>query len=77
MFNCEKCGACCKIMGCTYLTEKNLCSNYEDRPDICRVDKMYEQRKAAGMVLDKKDYYKMTKMCCKFFREALKGGKYV
>lgn len=69
MFNCEKCGACCKIVGCSYLTEDNLCSIYNDRPDICRVDKMYEKRKEVGMKVSKEDYYKLSKLFCEFLRK--------
>lgn len=50
---CTQCGACCKLAGfapdfpreyltassqaCKFLTGDNLCSIYEDRPDVCRV----------------------------------------
>ncbi len=46
-FECWKCGACCKLAGfkapeldrgdgaCIHLTDDNLCSIYENRPDIC------------------------------------------
>lgn len=55
-FFCDKCGECCRHVDripqlaafdsgngiCQYLTD-NLCSIYETRPDICRVDTMYEK----------------------------------
>uniref|UniRef100_A0A6M3L4T4 Putative zinc-or iron-chelating protein n=1 Tax=viral metagenome TaxID=1070528 RepID=A0A6M3L4T4_9ZZZZ len=60
-FNCEKCGSCCKAVGCELLTKNNLCSIYEDRPDICRVDTMYE---AIGGGLDRQQFYKLQKEAC-------------
>ena len=55
-FPCDRCGECCRHIErilqlkyfdrgdgvCKYL-DGNLCSIYKNRPDICRVDKMYEQ----------------------------------
>ena len=55
MFSCDKCGECCKNLHksslydelhngdgiCKYLIE-NLCSIYENRPLLCRVDESYE-----------------------------------
>lgn len=55
-FPCEKCGACCRHVDraketqflnrgdgiCINYDEKTmLCSIYQERPDICRVDKQY------------------------------------
>lgn len=56
IFQCEKCGICCKHINlipelkafdsgngrCIYLMDNNLCSIYEKRPDICNVAKMFE-----------------------------------
>jgi len=57
MFPCTKCGLCCQhISGieelkdfdlgngiCKYFNNiDNICSIYDTRPDICRIDKMYE-----------------------------------
>ena len=48
---------------CANLNEKNQCSIYETRPDICRVDKMY---KIKNLSISEKDYYiESTKMCHK------------
>lgn len=58
-FKCNKCGACCKVVGlveeakfldrgdgvCKYLDKNNLCTIYDFRPEICRVDKMYKKYK--------------------------------
>lgn len=55
MFKCDKCGECCRNLNkssiynelhngdgiCRYL-EGNICSIYEKRPLICRVDECYE-----------------------------------
>lgn len=56
VFRCDKCGQCCRNLKksslynslhngdgvCRYL-ENNLCSIYEDRPLLCRVDESYKQ----------------------------------
>lgn len=55
MFTCDKCGACCRNIDvspiyagldsgngiCKYLVG-NLCSIYEKRPLLCRVDESYD-----------------------------------
>lgn len=33
---CKKCGKCCKITGCNYIGEDNLCQIYENRPEACK-----------------------------------------
>lgn len=33
---CKQCGKCCKITGCNYLSEDNLCKIYENRPEVCK-----------------------------------------
>ena len=54
MFTCDRCGECCRNLNksplyddlhdgdgiCRYL-EGNLCSIYEERPLLCRVDESY------------------------------------
>lgn len=54
MFSCDKCGECCRHLNqsplyhelhdgngvCRYL-DGNLCSIYEDRPLLCRVEEAY------------------------------------
>jgi len=48
---------------CGNLNENNQCSIYETRPDICRVDKMYEIR---NPTISRKEYYvENTKTCHK------------
>ena len=76
-FLCSKCGACCasagKMNGAKYglpIKEDgscanlvgNICSIYDDRPDICRVDKMNFNNHE----MTKKEYFiKSTKACHK------------
>lgn len=69
MFDCSKCGRCCKHINmipalseydigngkCKFLTDDNLCAIYQTRPDICNVDKMYEDHFANAMT--KEVYY--------------------
>lgn len=59
VFPCTKCGACCRVLpakfgkyygiytkpdgSCVFLTPDNLCSNYEQRPDVCRIQSDYER----------------------------------
>ncbi len=64
-FPCEKCGSCCKAVGCSYL-KNNLCSIYEARPDICRVDKVYEIFFKDKMTKDQ--FYKQDKLACQCLR---------
>ena len=49
-FPCDQCGECCRHVDdsvpnrggvCVYL-DGNRCSIYESRPDVCNVDRMYE-----------------------------------
>lgn len=67
MFNCEKCGACCRAINCKYLTKDNLCSTYEHRPIICNIDKMHSL--TGGSIISKDGYYKMNKLFCEFLRQ--------
>ena len=54
------------------MTEDNLCSIYEDRPDICRVDVMYG---AMGGGLSKQQFYKLQKEACVKLRKKENNGK--
>ena len=76
MFKCDKCGKCCRNLDlseiyreldrgdgvCKYLKD-NLCSIYNQRPIICRVDEMYDLYFAAIMTKD--EYYKQNYEACK------------
>ena len=74
-FLCSSCGACCRSAGkmngskyglpikndvsCAHLIG-NICSIYDKRPDICRVDKLHNK----SIFQTKKQYFKqITKIC--------------
>lgn len=75
MFVCDQCGECCRYLGhyafnkdldrgdgiCRYL-DVNLCSIYENRPFICRVDDMYDVYFKDEMTRD--EYDRFTYMSC-------------
>lgn len=75
MFKCDKCGLCCKSLSnsplydslnrgdgvCKFLNG-NLCSIYENRPLLCRVDEAYEAYFKSVMPLN--DYYSMNYKVC-------------
>ena len=85
-FPCTECGACCRRVGttaqgllptkedgetCLYL-EGNLCSIYENRPDICNLSVMYDKHKLSGLLpksASKRDYYKLAAKLCNVFIE--------
>lgn len=76
MFNCSMCGECCRHINlipeltefdngsgvCIYL-QGNLCSIYENRPDICNVDVMYEKKFKTKYT--KEEFYKVNQDACK------------
>lgn len=77
-FNCEMCGSCCRQLyrnksyetldkgdgSCIYLDiSTNLCSIYETRPLICRVDDFYDQNLL--QTLSKEEYYQLNYLACK------------
>lgn len=71
MFKCDKCGECCRHLDaselykglyrgdgiCRYLNQ-NICSIYEDRPLLCRIDDAYEVYFKSQMT--KEEYYKLN-----------------
>lgn len=75
MFPCDKCGACCRNLHlssiynglhdgngvCRYL-KGNLCSIYETRPLICRVDECYNLFFKGTMHYE--DYIQLNKKQC-------------
>lgn len=75
MFICDKCGCCCRNLDkselyadldcgdgtCKYLTG-NLCSIYEKRPLLCRVDECYEKY-FSGM-MTREHYYELNYQAC-------------
>ena len=71
MFKCDKCGECCRNLDksdlykdldrgdgtCKYL-DGNICSIYEERPLLCRVDESYEV--LFKDIINRSDYYKFN-----------------
>lgn len=76
MFQCSQCGLCCQHIDlvpelakfhngngiCIHLKD-NICSIYTTRPDICRVDVMYEKEYSKYYSLD--EFYKINEEVCK------------
>lgn len=76
MFECDKCGACCRNLDKSFLYDDlnrgdgvcrfldgNLCTIYENRPYMCRVDDCYEKYFKDLMTIDL--YYALNKKVCK------------
>ncbi len=76
MFKCNKCGMCCKNLKKSSLYEKldrgdgvckflcgNLCSIYDNRPLLCRVDDSYDVYFKDIYTLE--EYYKLNYEGCK------------
>jgi Fe-S-cluster containining protein len=75
IFPCNKCGECCRnITGvkeleafddgngvCVHLNE-NVCSIYDSRPDVCRVDVMYDN--FFSQKFSEVDYININKAAC-------------
>lgn len=80
MFFCDCCGECCRNLDkspvyaeldrgdgvCRYLNG-NLCSIYENRPLLCRVDECYETFFKDAMSME--EYYKLNYEVCKKLKE--------
>lgn len=76
MFECDKCGCCCRNIYksdiyaqldrgdgvCKYLSG-NLCSIYDERPLICRIDESYDMFFANKM--EREEFYLLNKQMCK------------
>jgi hypothetical protein len=85
MFICDKCGECCRHLErsdvysdlnrgdgvCIYLTG-DLCSIYEQRPLLCRVDECYEA--FFGGRYTREEYEKLNYDSCNLLKKE-KGGK--
>ena len=75
MFDCDCCGCCCRNLKkselyadldrgdgtCIYLKD-NLCSIYNTRPLLCRIDEYYE--KFFYSVMSREEYYLLNKQEC-------------
>ena len=80
MFQCSKCGKCCKNINksnlykeldrgdgvCVYL-DGNLCSIYENRPLLCRIDESYDAYFKEKY--SKEDYYQLNYNACEKLHE--------
>lgn len=86
MFKCEKCGACCCNIKknhlyneldngngvCIYYDINNkLCSIYNERPILCRIDEAYDLYFKTSM--NKEEYYKLNYEACNDLRRLNKG----
>lgn len=85
-FNCDGCGACCRLVadpllklfnlpraangGCGHLVA-NKCSIYDSRPDVCSVRKMWEQNHRA--VYSWEEYCAITEKVCDTLKVIDKG----
>ena len=83
MFECDKCGVCCRNLHqskllsqldrgdgvCRYL-EGNLCSIYLERPMLCRVDECYEI--FFQNIMTKEEYYQINYKSCQLLKQRLK-----
>ena len=79
MFHCDKCGVCCRNLDksplykeldsgngvCKYLIG-NLCSIYDNRPLLCRIDESYEAFFKDVMTLE--EYYEENYRMCKMLK---------
>ena len=66
-FDCNQCGACCRAIGCPYITEDNLCSVYDSRPFVCDTRKMYNEVHSRTMT--KQEYFAKSKVACDQLKE--------
>ncbi|MFV5467750.1 YkgJ family cysteine cluster protein [Acinetobacter towneri] len=77
-FSCYQCGACCRHVNFSNLTkyldrgdgvcryhdaQSNLCTIYENRPEICRIDKYYEKHFKSKMLWN--DFVELNLIACK------------
>lgn len=81
MFECERCGQCCRRVGRTILAGElalpdgscrhldkatNLCRIYAERPMICRVDDFYDAYLTT--TLSREEFYRENKEICRRFQ---------
>lgn len=81
MFQCSKCGICCRNIDkipelsdfhngdgiCIHLNRNNLCNIYENRPDVCNVEKMYQLKYKD--VISRDEYEKMNMEGCRILQQ--------
>jgi Fe-S-cluster containining protein len=80
-FKCDCCGLCCRSLKkvpalrnfdrgdgvCINLGDDNLCRIYNDRPEICNVELMYER--VFSNYCSKEDFFRMNEKQCKKIKE--------
>lgn len=80
MFKCDQCGECCRNLNksslyeelnrgdgvCKYLND-NICSIYENRPLLCRVDDSYDA--FFSVQYTREQYYDLNYRECKNLKE--------
>lgn len=73
-FPCTRCGACCRVAAmlpgfpepttesgrCVHLTGDDLCSIYEDRPEVCRINAMWEKQNTLTL----REYHRVAAATC-------------
>lgn len=87
MFNCSKCGICCRLVGrskkgvkldrgdgvCKHFDENtNLCTIYFQRPLECNVDNYFEEKLFGKISRD--DYYRINYQFCRDLQILYKNG---
>lgn len=79
MFKCSQCGECCRHLDkselykdldrgdgiCRYLNG-SLCSIYESRPLLCRIDESYYAY--FSEIYTKDEYYRLNEQACKILQ---------
>ena len=85
MFQCERCGACCRAIGrsviyrhldcgdgtCSHLDkDTNDCKIYHDRPIICRVEDAYLAGLFDKMNISEREFYEMNRKICNALKKA-------
>ena len=79
MFECKQCGSCCRHLDrselykdldrgdgvCIYLRD-NLCSIYEDRPLLCRIEESYNE--VFSEVYTREEYYRLNEEACRYLQ---------
>lgn len=79
MFKCDKCGQCCRNLhkstiyaefhngdGVCKFLDGNICSIYETRPLVCRIDESYEVFFKEQMNYE--EYIKLNYKCCEILK---------
>jgi len=76
-FSCARCGQCCRQLNLNdsyreldrgdgvcrhFIDATNLCAIYDDRPDLCRIDLMYEHLFMPHMT--RTEYHAATQAAC-------------